>query len=66
MKEGGRGDVRSEGGMYVLVVGRHWCIVVQTEGFQEQDEVSEILVQGLSKLCMDSHASVGRLKGQSQ
>ena len=32
--------------MEVSVVGRHWCIEVQTEGFQEQNEVSEIFVDG--------------------
>ena len=33
-----------------MVVGRHWCIKVQAEGFQKQDEVSEILVYGCSQL----------------
>ena len=32
--------------MEVSVIGRHRCVKVQTEGFQEQDEVSEIFVDG--------------------
>ena len=35
-----------EGRVEVMVIGRHWCVEVQTEGFQEQDEVSEIFVDG--------------------
>ena len=35
-----------EGGVVVTVVGRHWCVKVQAEGFQEQDKVSKIFVNG--------------------
>ena len=37
---------RGRGGVEVAVVRRHWCVEVQAEGFQKQDEVSEIFVDG--------------------
>ena len=59
----GRENVRAKGGVNILVVWRHWGIVVQTEGFQEQDEVSEILVYGCSELFNGLTGFVGEIGG---
>ena len=49
--------------MNVAVVRRHWCIEVQAEGFQEQDEVSEIFVNGETQLFNGLTGFVWEIEG---
>ena len=49
--------------MEVSVVWRHWCVEVQTEGFQEQNEVSEIFVDGCTQLLDGLTSFVGEVEG---
>ena len=49
--------------MEVSVVRRHWRVEVQTEGFQEQNEVSEIFVDGCTQLLNGLTGFVGEIEG---